>query len=44
MNWTWRDVMGIGVAAMLLSAGLWANASGDSVQQLRGQWSVHAMR
>jgi hypothetical protein len=44
MNWRWQDVMGACLATTLLVAGLWAHVSSDSVQQLRGTWSLHAIR
>jgi hypothetical protein len=44
MSRKWQDVMLASVAAALLAAGLWANTSGNSVQDLRPAPSFYAMR
>jgi hypothetical protein len=44
MSGNWRDFMGMSFAAMLVSAGVWANFRGSSVQQLRGAWLAQAIR
>jgi hypothetical protein len=44
MSGNWRDFMGMSFAAMLVSAGVWANFRGSSVQQLRAAWLAQAIR
>jgi hypothetical protein len=44
MSWNWRDFMRLSIAASLLAAAVWANVSGSPLQQVRGAWTVYAMR
>ena len=44
MNWTWRDVAGLGLFLALFSAAVMANVSEGSISRGRGAWVAQAMR
>jgi hypothetical protein len=44
MNWTWRDLAGLGLFLALFSAAVMANVSESSISRVRGAWVTQAMR
>jgi hypothetical protein len=42
MKVTWRQLLGLSVAMLLLGSGVWANVSDGSLAQNTGAWVSHA--
>jgi hypothetical protein len=38
------QILGLGLALLLLGSGIWANVDGGSLSQDRGAWVSHANR
>jgi hypothetical protein len=44
LSWSWRDLVGLTFAALLLGAAIVANVSDGPMREQRGSWVTHALR